>query len=80
MEMDFGQFITGILGQESIFLSLFLYMLWQMLQDKKKQQDLMTMQAEALQDLTSSFEKLTDNQERITNRLDDIEAKIENKQ
>jgi hypothetical protein len=68
-----------ILNKDTIFLGLFLYLLWVQQQEKKSQNDFILKQQDILGNLTGSFEKLADNQEKLTGRIERIEITLEKK-
>lgn len=78
--MDQQSIFDLIFQKETIFLGLFLYLLWVQQQEKKGQNDFILKQQDILSDLTGSFEKLATNQEKLTGRIELIEVKINTKE
>jgi septal ring factor EnvC (AmiA/AmiB activator) len=75
---------TLLTGKDTIFLALFLWLLWISQKEKEKQNDFIIKQQDILGELSNSlgelgqsFEKLADNQEKLTHRIEQIEFKIE---
>lgn len=65
-----------LLGKETIFFALFLYLFWVQLQEKKSQNVFILKQQGILEDLTHSYGKIAENQERLTERIEKIETHI----
>ena len=66
-----------LLNKEAVFFSLFLYLFWMQLNEKKDQNAFLLKQQDILGDLTKSFEKLANNQEKLTERIEKIEVNVE---
>ena len=63
--------------KETVFFGLFLYLLWVQQQEKKSQNGFIVKQQDILGELTSSFEKLATNQEKLTERIEKIEVTLD---
>lgn len=70
------QLIELLINKETVFFGLFLYLFWQQQQEKRSLNSFLTKQQTILGDLTKSYEKMADNQERLTTRIEAIEDKI----
>lgn len=73
------QIIDLIFNKETVFFGLFLYLFWVQQREKEKQNDFILKQQGILGDLTSSYEKLAQNQEKLTSRIERIEFTLERK-
>lgn len=65
-----------IFSKETIFFALFLYLFWVQTEEKKSQNVFILKQQGILEDLTQSYGKIADNQERLTERIEKIEIHI----
>lgn len=68
--------IDLLLNKETVFFALFLYLLWVQQQEKKSQNTFILKQQDILSDLGGSFEKMADNQEKLTERIEKIEINV----
>lgn len=69
--------IDMILNKETIFFALFMYLFWAQQQEKKDQNSFLLKQQDILSDLTGSYEKIAQNQEKLTERIEKIEEKMD---
>ena len=69
--------IEALFNKETVFFALFLWLMWEQQKEKKNQNQFILDQQGILSNLTSSFEKLADNQERLTGRIERIEVNVE---
>lgn len=70
---------TLLFNKDTIFFGLFLYLLYIQQHEKKDQNSFIVKQQTILTDLTASFEKLAQNQEKLTERIERIEFTLEGK-
>lgn len=78
--MILEQGILDILfNRETVFFALFLYLFYTQLHEKKEQNTFILKQQGILNDLTNSFEKMAQNQEKLTERIERIEITLEKK-
>jgi hypothetical protein len=69
--------INALMTKETVFFCLFVYLLYIQQQEKKSQNDFLLKQQDILGELTSSFEKLATNQEKLTERIERIEVTLD---
>ena len=75
-ESIFDMFLT----KETIFLALFLWMLWVQQQEKKAQNDFILKQQDILSDLSTSVDRMATNQEKLTERIEKIEVIVDRRE
>ncbi|HLO11495.1 MAG TPA: hypothetical protein VK190_04500 [Pseudoneobacillus sp.] len=68
-----------IFSRDTVFLGLFLYLFYFQQQEKKEQSTFLVKQQDILSDLTASYERLAQNQEKLTSRIERIEFTLEKK-
>ena len=73
------QLLEVFLNKETVFFGLFLYLFWLQQQEKKNLNDFLSKQQAILSDLTNSYEKMANNQERLTTRIEAIEDRMKMK-
>jgi Tfp pilus assembly protein PilN len=66
-----------LFNRETVFFALFLYLFYTQLQEKKEQNTFLLKQQGILSDLTNSFEKMAQNQEKLTERIERIEITLD---
>lgn len=72
------QIILDMLAtKETVFFALFLYLFLVQQHEKKVQSTFLQKQQDILSDLTKSYEKLAQNQEKLTERIEKIEVIVD---
>lgn len=66
-----------LVNKETVFFALFLYLFLMQQQEKKEQNAFLQKQQDILTDLTKSYEKLAQNQEKLTERIEKIEVIVD---
>lgn len=70
-------FLDVLVNKETVFFGLFMYLFWAQQQEKREQSAFLQKQQEILADLTKSYEKLAQNQEKLTERIEKIEVIVD---